>query len=272
MNPTIQILRSALTGALLALVGTNASFAADRYANIHSVAIVSALGDGILLEQKADVTLSNLAPDIVFDSKLGLDSFVTKAVTDAVSARFKVVDAPIDPALLKNFNIPPDVLNQMTSQPTANAATAVDAFIVIHPDTWNVQTPIRVLVNSYSGTSLMHIKGMFGSYDTILSVQYTVTVLDAKTGKVIDYGTANLATPNFLRNPKPFLFCDGKLWPDDPQHLDDVTASQLRTDVMAVMARSLPIALESANLIKNADDLQLATPPSSARVCKSTWF
>lgn len=270
MKAINQILGYSLTGAFLLLATANASFGADRYANIHSVAIVSVLGDGILLEQKADVTLSDVAPSVVFDSKLELDNFVTKAVTDAVSSRFKVIVASIDPSMLKAFAIPSDVLAKISDRYVTGEAVPVDAFIVIHPDTWNVQTPIGALSYAYSGTSLMHIKGMFGGYDTILSVQYTVTVLDAKTGKVIDYGTANLASPNFLRNPKPFLFCDGKLWPNDLANPSDTVANQLRTDVMAVMNRSLPIALESANLIGKAADLNLGITPG--RVCKSEWF
>jgi hypothetical protein len=271
MNAVTKVLQYGLVASVF-VAGANASLAADRYANVHSVAIVSALGDGILLEQKADVTLNDTAPTVVFDSKLDLDGFATKLVTDAVSARFTVVDSAIDPSQIMDATAPADIVRKMMDHRNSDSAPPVDAFIVIHPDTWNVQTPIRALVNSYSGLSLMHIHGLFGGYDTILSIQYTVTVFDAKTGKVIDFGTANLATRNFLRNPKPLLFCDGKLWPDDPEHLDDARATQLRTDIMAVMARSLPIALEGANLIEKADDLKLATPAKDARVCKSNWF
>src|SRR5438874_1327955 len=66
----ISMKRISLLLALMVFSAPQAR-AADRYANVHSVAVISVLGDGIALRQVTDLTQSAIAPIAVFDAKTG---------------------------------------------------------------------------------------------------------------------------------------------------------------------------------------------------------
>ena len=241
-----------LSGVLL-VAALSAANAADKYADIHTVAIISTLGDQILVEKKADVINTDLSPSVTIDSKLGIDAYISKEIASAISSRFVIADADVDPSYLTDFPISPERLSELKERFSARPQSSVDAFIIVHPVKYDAPSMLRTVEIARTGIVLTHTKGLFGVSDTSLNIDYMVSVLDAKTGKKIDYGTAFTRTPEFFHpNPVPLLFCDTKkAWPQDPQHPDEAVLKQLDAEIMAVIATSLPVALNGANLTKS---------------------
>ncbi len=216
--------------AAIVIAATPAA-AADRYAGIHTVAIRSTLGDGLTLKRDADL-FGSTAPDTVLHSGADIDGYVAGQIRAAVAGRFAVVD------------------------PSANP----DAIIVVHAAQieQHVDLPQFSATFRYSGLSATRSEGLFGAHSILLSAQYTVSVIDAKTGKEIGYGQAKgPATGMFGNQPDPIEKCDDAFWPASVQDPTADEVQQIRADLMAIIAMSLPNAMVNAGLSTEGNDIKL---------------
>jgi hypothetical protein len=235
----------------------SAMAADDAYANIHSVSIVSKLGDGVTLTQNSDLSVTfDSSQGVLFHTGLDIDGYVTGKVKEALAARFEIqnVALPISSEDADGKRAPSDV----------------DAFIIIHPVTFTVQTIFRTVSTDYVGLNINYIKALFGVHNIMLGAEYAVSVVDAKTGKEIDYGTAVLPPQGiFGIRQKPNLLCGDAIWPATPEHPDDTSATQIRADLMALIASTLPGALEHAHLIANDTQRIITQWEGTKTVCKT---
>ena len=169
------------------------------------------------------------------------------------------MEASLDPASLKDYE-DNDVYRQKVRDAFArNSGIATpDALILIHPNTIVQQTMIRALTFQYSGLSLNRTKGLFGKYSLLLSAQYAVSVIDTRTGREISSGTAGLPSTNiFGAHPDPILTCDEAFWPADPHNPSTGEKQQIQADVMALVAMSLPNAVQRINLSSSGNSARL---------------
>lgn len=251
---------------LCTLVVSQARAEDDPYANIHTVAIVSALGDGIQLKQEGDF-IGSTAPDYVFHTGLDLDGFIIERIRDAVAVRFTVVEPAIDPALLQNFPLPVDAQRRLLP-PTPSSTP--DAVIIVHVADLELRSPppFISMSNLYSGISMTKTTGLFGGHSILMSAQFEVTVINTRTGATIESGTGLLPPQGVFGNrlsvPEP---CSDAIWPADPHSPSAAEARRINADLMAVIAMSLPNALRVARLVSAWNDTWLTSWEGQPLLC-----
>jgi len=251
---------------LFALVVAQARAEDDPYANIHTVAIVSALGDGIELKQESDF-VGSTAPDYAFHSGLDVDGYITARIRDAVASRFTIVEPAIDPTTLRNFPLPPDAQRRFLS-PTAGSTP--DALILVHAGTLVLRSPPPFVSMSYlySGLSMTKATGLFGGHSIAISAQYEVTVINTRTGATIDSGTALLPPRGvFGSRASVPVHCGDAIWPADPAHPSPTEARRIDADLMAMIAMSLPNALRVVRLRSAWNDTWLTSWEGQPLMC-----
>jgi len=203
----------------------------DPLSAVHTVAIESTLGDVLTLKQDTDLFGAS-APDIVLHSGADLDTFATAQIRAAIGNRFTIVDPSAGPDVLIVVH-----------------AAQIDQHLYI--------PPISATFH-YSGLSATLTKGLLAGHSILLSAQYSISVIDAKTGKEIAYGKAKgPATGMFGAEPDPIETCGDAFWPADPGHPSDDEIAQVGADLTAIIAMSLPNALKFAGLAPQGNDTKL---------------
>lgn len=150
------------------------------YSNIHSVAVISAIGQTLTLGSVA-LLASHKDVDV---SDWGLDDFVTSSLKQYLSSRYTTKDVAYDRAALAR--IP-------NSHFDTNSAKAVsDFFATLHPD--GVDAYIVVRPDSESGAPVT--AGL--SIDTPVTVpvevaNFEIDVVDAKSGLVLGHSLSRVA-------------------------------------------------------------------------------
>src|ERR1043166_3533834 len=150
------------------------------YSNIHSVAIISAIGQTLTLGSVA-LLASHKDIDV---SDWGLDDFVTSSLKQYLSGRYAIKDVAYDRAALAR--IP-------NSHFDTNSAKAVSDFLAaLHPD--GVDAYIVVRPDSESGAPVT--AGL--SIDTPVSApvevaNFEIDVVDAKSGLVLGHSLSQVA-------------------------------------------------------------------------------
>lgn len=249
----MRLLAWALSCALCATAAW-ADDTADPFAGIHTIAIVSLVGDGLTLKQDRDL-FGAAAPDVVLATGADIDGFIAAQIARAVGGRFTIVDAAVDPALLNGGGLPPQLAAKLHALPAGGSGP--DALIVVHPITieQRLDQPQYTMRFSYNGLSATRSTGLFGGHSILLSAQFEVLAIDARTGRTIGSAKARApATGMFGRRPDPIEICDDAFW---PQHLDRPSPDQLlqiRAELRAIIAASLPNALQAARLTALGND------------------
>jgi hypothetical protein len=237
-----------LAALAFAMVATGAQAKSDAYANIHSVAVVSTLGDGLLMIQDIELAAKPDA-DFVLPLGLDLDRTIEGKIKEAVAGRFAVIESSLDGASLGSYDDRAADRQAVRAMISRLPGPQPDALILVQSHTITQQSMIRALTFQYTGLSLTRTKGLFGRYSLLLSAQYAVSVIDAKTGERIGFGSALLPPTGLLGlRPDPILTCDEAIWPKLPHAPSEDEKAQIQAEAMAVIAMSLPNALEVAGL------------------------
>lgn len=262
-------MKRVLLALLFGVTAMSAQAAENPYANIHTVAIISTLGDGLVVKQDSDFAGED-RPDFVLHTGLDLDGFIVARIREAVAGRFTVVEPAADPGLLQKYGISPALQETMRSRLAQSPSAVPDALIVVHPDVNEVRSPppFMGMTYRYDGVSLHHTRGFFGSFSNILSVQYAVTVIDTRTGVAFAGGAGLLpAMGIFNARPHPMLTCKKEIWPDFTEHPAPEQLRQVQAEVMAVVAMSLPNALQNALLSPAGNDTWLSDWQGQPLLC-----
>ena len=240
----------------LCATAAQAEEAADPYAGIRTIAIVSAVGDGLTLKQDRDLFGAS-APDVVLATGADIDGYITAQIARAVAGRFTVVDGAVEPALLDGGILPPQIAAKLHT--LAAGGSGPDALIVVRPIAieQRLDQPQYTMRFSYNGLSATRGTGLFGGHSILLSAQYEVLVIDARTGRHIAGAAARApATGMFGRQPDPIEICDDAFWPIPLDRPSPDQLSQIRAELHAIIGASLPNALQGARLTAWGNDIK----------------
>jgi len=238
----------------------------DPYADIHTVAVASALGQ-----------IPMRATGFTFGGRRGMvprgwevDDFVTTLVADALKHRFRVLRVPSAPGAAKEIVTDPSISpfywlqERLRAMPLPQSA---DAYAIVYPVT------VELADTKWEGLALTHGGGLFGRGWTIVSAAYAVGVYDARTGERMDVKTVDLP----VNPPSAHLAieaCDNAIWASRPDRLTIFQQLQINDGFRDLIAKSLPAALRDARLTDRgsgrtrADYFEgrpLACRPQSAR-------
>jgi hypothetical protein len=241
-------LRAALLGAFLLAAFDGPTAQADtvnEYNNIHTVAVISEIGDSLTIGRVGSTAFTNNQMSLPI-LEWGVDDTIRKLATEALSIRFTV--KPLDPAAIKT---PLDIEHFIQSIPPESTA---DAYVVISDLGWK-----DPYTSSYlSGLGLYRHDptfGFLGGTHYAIYAYYRVDVIDGRTGKKIDYGTARMNDRGPAFNAPPFETTDGANWADTPDAITDAQKSAIKDQLLKLIATSMPFTLRSANLIpKSSSD------------------
>jgi hypothetical protein len=215
----------------------------DEYENIHTVAVISRVGDTFHFQQLGMTIFSNSDTTIQVPDWELTDKIASMA-TAALSSRFTVI-----PSGLSDISGTADLRPLIRALPPEKIA---DAYIVIAES--KRQVPMR---NFYiSGLGIFRQEMLFGRHFDMLHADYLVGVLDGKTFKQIDYGTSQMKDGGFLGPIPAEVPSDESNWADDPNTLTDLQKQAIKSQLTELIEESLPHALASANLIPKTNSNQ----------------
>jgi hypothetical protein len=233
----------------------------DKYASVHTLAIVSELGNDIYVE---DIGFTRLGyTHYTLQLEWDLDRYIGQRIADLLRGRFTVVPSRIDPKIFAQRPL----LGHLTAS-AANELQAKsdsgrpDAYVVVYPDS--------VIAGEPEGVVVSHQRGLFGKEHNSLAAVYQVSVIDGRTGTRIDYGTAKFPATGFLTGKtEPLVHCDSALWAPSPERLTEKQKNTIKSEITALIEESLPYALSGANLISDDEaDRQFRALDQSGSSCR----
>jgi hypothetical protein len=208
----------------------------DEYKNIHTVAVISRMGDTFTFKEVGGTVFSNSEKAIQIP-EWRIDDKIASLVTEALSPRFTVV-----PAGLSGLPITADLRPLIRSLPPEKIA---DAYVVIGE--WTRQIPTTN--QSLSGLGVFRQGKIFGGHSDWLHADYTISVTDGKTLKQIDSGTSRMNDGGFWNSVPAIVPTDESTWTDTPETLSDSQKQAIKLQMVQLLEKSLPHALATANLI-----------------------
>jgi hypothetical protein len=97
---------------------------------------------------------------------------------------------------------------------------------------------------------------MLGKYTLTTDSDFVIEVIDAKTGKVLDYGSPDQAVVIYTADD----------WPNTWEELTQAQRDGLKSTITDTIERELPVALDNANLPPlKAERLRIQAPANDAR-------
>jgi hypothetical protein len=216
----------------------------DEYNNIHTIAVISRVGDTFNFKEVGGTVFSNSDKSIQVPD-WGIDDKIASLATEVLSSRFTVLSvrpSASSPVGMSGLSATPDVMMLIHSLPPE---TKADAYVVIGQ--WTRQIPTTN--QSLSGLGLYRQGKIFGGHNDWLHADYAVSVIDGKTLKQIDYGTARMNDGGYWNSLPAFVPTDEANWADTPDTLSDSQKQAIKTQLFQLLEKSLPHALVSANLV-----------------------
>ena len=255
-----------ILSAFWAQIAAAASPAADKYAGIHAVAVVSAIGHVPILGTGPMFSWTS-PPEVTFPDDWKLDDFTSSLITDALKSRFTVLRVPAEPDFAKHLNAGlfttafSKYRDLLKEKPLLQP---VDAYVMI------VAREISSGYGDWTGLQLAHMGGgLLGREQTLASAAYEVDVYDATTGSRIDFGTSRLPDAGPLSTGLISDICSGGDLSVTPDKLSETQKQQITDEFHFLIAATLPTALKNAGLVASADPISAAAARQSAEgVCR----
>ena len=273
--------------AILALIFSSFSLAGlnaqdDPYANIHTIGIVSLIGNTATFQHKAFVfDTSHTTIELDWD----IDSKISEILLSALKSRFEVKSVP--PLLGKISSIPqkddllvalhisengPDFSGLSDLLKSSAAASGVDAFVVVIPSKYVSDAGPRFppivrldLAQYLNGLGVYRDSNPFMTMNAVtIYATFDVVVADAKTGKVISWAYAD---PLGNAHQRPFSVnaeCFGP-WPTSPDNLSADQKQTVRAQLTKFVLKALPGTLRSMALPSNTA-VTADLPPQPATI------
>lgn len=222
----------------LAMWGAAPALAAetDPYANIHTVSIVSKVGDSITIKTVGSTVFGNKADQSLGISDWEIDKYIEDKIAALISGRFSV--QAMSPGLRSTDNIK----NYVQSLPAEQRSDAYIAVVksIAQPADSNQQI---------SGLTIYRHNLILGGHNDSIWAPFIVSVMDSKTGKVIDYGSASL-NDGRLNFVPAVADNDAANWADSPDLLTDVQKQNIRSELTHLIDTAVVHAVRRANLIQ----------------------
>ncbi len=244
-------LHSTLAGGLfLALAFAGSAQAGDDLAGIHSVAIVSAIGDTVTLADanEGGGFFNAVDPQRIDSKDWGIDEAVTKQIADAIRGRFTVKIVAYNRAAFTHIPWSPIPNQQAPVEMPLRALTnpGVDAYFVVSK--MQIADAVGYAGPNQSGLGLAHESGGMFSSDTItMYAIYTIRVIDAHTFKTLETEGAHLPKTGLLPRV-PIVEVDNSLWPGRMSDMTPAKEAAIKTKMMALVQESIGSTLHYMDL------------------------
>jgi hypothetical protein len=218
-----------------------ASDSLDQYREIHSVSVISNLGNDIEARNIGITVFSNSHHVLRLD--WDINAFVVQEITALLGTRFSTVASHVDATSFSD----PDVITgrlftPAQTGPALPGSGGPDAYVVVYPQS--------LPGNQAPAVSLTHQEGMFGHDETTLVVAYHVSVFDGRTGTRMDYGPAKYPSPDpLLKNTYPHMECQNSIWAPTAEETTEQQKEIIKHVISTMIDRSIPYALSAAKLI-----------------------
>lgn len=154
-----------------------AAAAADRdeYAGIHTVGVVSAIGDSFFFDNDGPSILPRGGIEPLDISSWGIDPWLEQTVKAAISTRFSVRPIEVGTGAARRCTAPEQCASTLPH--TDN----VDAYVLVYK-AW-IPDPITGMGN-VAGLGILYHPGLFGLGTAYaIHATYGVVVIDARTGE-----------------------------------------------------------------------------------------
>jgi hypothetical protein len=226
--------------ALLLWIPIAASAAGrDEYAGIHTVAVVSAIGDTLHFTEAP--RMFSGGTDALPISSWGIDPSVETQIAQAVGTRFTVKTISVDTSAVAKCD------GREQCADALPRTDQVDAYVVAYNAA--AADPIGGSGDIF-GLGMYHHQGLLGMADvhSVYAI-FAVAVVNARTGEIIDYGTAKLPEAHFLgEHLNPIEAIPESAWPANPPNLAPDQQATVKQTLTRLIATTLPYALHSAHL------------------------
>jgi hypothetical protein len=239
---------------MMALLASAAQAAdKDEYANIHTVAVVSTLGDGFIVKRLGIMVFGN-SEEVLPTPGWDVDGLLEKLIGNALSSRFTVKSPTIDHQKMRNC---PDLRKCIAAMLPPDPS--IDAYIFVRES----DLYARGAGLDPHGIGLFRSEVPFSKDANEVHALYLVSAVDAHTGDNIDYGTAKLPeTVLFGDHPYPVKQLTPPLLPDSDSKLDANQLEQLHPIVIDLIQRSYTHALINAHLLPESAEAPAGPPPA----------
>lgn len=234
------------------------SIESSKLAGIHSVAIISLLGNDV--DMRTQGTMFD-RDDYKLHTDWNLDDRTRAAVEQALSIRFHVEHTPIDTNGFSTLETSflGDISMQVSQRIAAlSPKPKVDAIIAIYPNETDVTRYISPGMSVTRGVPFL-----FHSATTDIAATYAVGVFNPVTGERIDYGTARMTGSGISGYSAPVMRCSNALWSETEAALTTDQKSGIKTELWSLISKSLPHALNNAGLISSSEENALSASISS---------
>jgi hypothetical protein len=215
------------------------------YSGIHTIAVISALGDDILMVSSGEMGFGKAQYILHTDWKIDTD--IRQHISEALSPRFKVVVPSMDTAPFNNvsataFDTIWDVLQKRVQ--SLPKLEGVDAYLIVFPRERSLRR------ESWRGVQVTHSTSWVAKEATIITTYYQIAVLRASDGKGIGGGEAEYPASGYISGySPPAVSCSNDLWADNAADLSQQQMEKIRQEASVLIAKGLMGALTSTKLI-----------------------
>jgi len=237
-----------LLAVLMSLAALPAAAAdADEYANIHTVAVASGVGDAYVLYNKG-LTIFDTTKEEVPIADWGIDQWLEDSLKQALSPRFVVKTASVDRALLARCD---DLDQCLAALPRRQD---LDAYVIA------IKREIMGPGGSeyyLRGLGQLHSGGPFGLHFEEIYAAYEIVVVDARTGRYIDSGSARMPGGSLFSTNEPIVGdLPASVWPGTAAQMSADQKALAKETVTRLVRDSFQHGLENANLTGLASPAQ----------------
>ena len=248
----VETLRALDFGVALPPLGDH-SIAAPAFANrtptIHTIAVVSAVGNALSFVSPENVTTPGHV-QVTPTGEMGLDEAFEAIAREVLQQHYTVKAVPTDRQKLSYFNLIPG--HGIPQLPGLMPTQEVDAYAVILKS-WTVE-------NRWQGLGAWHWTPLFGS-EAAVYADYGIVLVNAATLRVLNgvvgkrAASAGCPQPSRYSTRLPECRMKESLFPRDAAKLSEPAKAELRARLIELMQSSIPEALYDLGL--NAPDAPL---------------
>jgi hypothetical protein len=203
----------------------------DPHKNVHTVAVLSAVGDQLELNHRAPFFVHKLTKIPVAD--WNLDREIEAKMAAVLDKRWAVKAVPADRTKLANVVIDYNAHPLQTPIDGLTQTSDVDAYVVVLKNSG----PVGGLSDTVSGMGLWNMNGVDGQ-NTGIFARYVIAVIDPHTLKPV-WIQRGLTSP--ARSPEiPLVITSNANWPKDGGALTPDQAQRLHPAFSDIMNDSVP--------------------------------
>jgi hypothetical protein len=253
----------ALLFATVPAVAQPVNVSSDEYANIHTLGIVSALGNTVELMNIGTTIFGNSSN--MYRSDFDLDQKMPQLLSDAFKGRFVAVSIPADPDHVRDLvkkSEPVSVNDQVRDLFTKSEPVSVEltGYLRSLPSAGSVDALVAVIpaksrVNNFAhpiplfGFGVTHASNPFVTTKTsYLFATYYIVVIDAKSGKTISWSYAAPANDALHVGFISGACSTASIWSEKADTLSPDQKRTIRDELTRLVLAGLPYALKMVNL------------------------